>query len=180
MNCPGCNQPMTDQINGEVCFDACSNCGGSFFNGDELRKMTDQALPDAAWMDIEMWKDAEALKLAWSERLCPVCGKPMAQIAYGQTGLVVDACVEHHGVYLDKGEFEAIVSALQDEIVEKDTPEYLRETLQQGKEVLAGGEGRHHEWQDFTTVVRLMADRFLVDHPSFAEALAEFALSVPK
>jgi Zn-finger nucleic acid-binding protein len=180
MNCPNCREIMTTTLSNSLQLDVCANCGGAWFDTDELDKMKDQVEPDASWLDFDLWKDTDALTYTWSERACPICSKPMAVVAYGDTGVNIDACVEHHGTYLDKGEFEAILQALEDEITEKDVPAYLRETLHEGKEVLIGDHGRHHEWKDFATVVRLLADRIMVENPTFARALAEFALASPK
>jgi uncharacterized protein len=180
MKCPNCSQVMNKTIVHDLAVEICPDCGGAWYEQDELSSLKNATLPDANWLDFDLWKTTDTLKFEWGNRLCPVCEKPMVQVEYGETKVMVDACANHHGVYLDMGEFEAIISHLEEEITAKDLPEYLSASLQEGKEVLFGSEGRHAEWQDFTTVVRLMADRIMVNYPTFAKALAEFALASPK
>lgn len=180
MNCPNCSHLMDVTHSDSLLLEVCPNCGGTWFDTDELNKMKDQAEPDARWLDFDLWKDSDSLSYTWGERACPVCNQRMALVTYGDTDVMIDVCVKHHGTFLDKGEFEAILKALEDEITGKDVPAYLRETLHEGKEVLIGEKGKHHEWKDFTTVVRLLADRIMVENPTFAKALAEFALASPK
>lgn len=180
MNCPSCGHVMTSKLYNDDKVDVCSKCGGAWFDGDELTRMKDRTLPDAIWLDFDLWSDTDALKYAWSERYCPVCDRPMALISYGETGITIDVCVDHHGVFLEKGEFEDIITALENEIITKDVPEYLRETFHEAKEIITGSEGTHHEWKDFTTVVRLLSQRVMVENPTFARALSAFALGSPK
>ena len=180
MKCPNCQYEITATQTHEISIEVCSNCGGTWFDQGELRQLKDKALPDANWMDFNIEANTEAYKLDWGERICPVCQEHLVRVEYADTGVIVDACSKHHGIYLDKGEFETILDTLEKEISSKEMPDYLRDSLKQGKDVISGKEGRHSEWQDFSTVVRLMADRFMVDHPTFARALAEFALASPK
>lgn len=180
MNCPNCSQELEITRIHDIEVGLCPNCSGTWYGQEQLNTMKNATLPDANWLDFDLWKQTDSIKFEWGERACPVCDQPMVQVEYDETSVFVDACSKHHGVYLDKGEFEAIISHLEAEIIAKDLPDYLRASLEEGKEVILGTEGRHAEWQDFTTVVRLMADRIMVNYPAFAKALAEFALASPK
>ena len=180
MICPNCKASMVTKSDDSIHMDVCPNCAGTWFDGQELTRMKDHILPDANWLDFNLWKDVETMSYSLGERPCPICEKVMAQMAYGDTGVTVDACIQKHGVFLETGEFEMILKALEDEITAKNAPEYLRETLKEGRELIAGTEGSQHDWKDFTTVVRLFSQRFLVEHPTIARALAEFDLASPK
>jgi hypothetical protein len=85
--------------------------------------------PDAVWLDFDLWSDQDAFEIVWSERECPVCGRKMAVISYGETGENIDYCVDEHGVWLDKGELGAIIKALDIEINTKDVSEYVVASL---------------------------------------------------
>ncbi len=148
MNCPNCNQSLETTSIHDIQVELCPGCGGAWYGQEELNQMKNASLPDANWLDFDLWKQADSLKFEWGERACPVCSQSMVQVEYGDTGVFVDACSSHHGVYLDKGEFDAILSRLEEEIVAKDLPEYMRASLAEGKEVLFGTEGRHAEWKD--------------------------------
>jgi len=180
MNCPNCGQLMTTHNFDNLPLEVCDQCGGTWVDAREFSQMKDTALPDAGWLDFDLWKNIEALKFEWSERLCPICESHMATLTYADTGVMVDVCIKQHGGYLDKGEFQAILEALEVDITSKNAPEYLRETLRQGSELITGDEPLHTEWQDFTTVFRLFGSRLMVEHPQLAKALAAFALGSPK
>ena len=180
MKCPNCQHAMNIVEDPVARLEVCPNCGGTWFDQGELERMKDAELPDAQWLDVNLWKDVDALKYTWSEKPCPICSKLMAQVEYGETGVKVDICVEHHGVYLDKGEFEAILSALEEEISTMDSSDYLNKTVHEGRELINSPEGRQSEWKDFKTVFRLLGDRVMVENPTFARALAAFALGSPK
>jgi Zn-finger nucleic acid-binding protein len=103
----------------------------------------------------------------------------MLQIAYGDTGVTVDYCHDGHGIWLDKGEFEAIVAALETEVISTDASEYVRASLQEARELFAGEEGFVSEWRDFLTVTRLLQYRVLAEHPRLAELLVALQISNP-
>jgi Zn-finger nucleic acid-binding protein len=102
---------------------------------------------------------------------CPVCQKSLARIEYPDTTVIVDICVAGHGIWLDKGEFEGIILALQKELESKPGSDYLRETLHQATELVSGHERFASEWKDFATVFRLMEYRILIEHPKLATTL---------
>ena len=54
--------------------------------------MKDHVLPDANWLDFNLWKDIETMSYSLGERPCPICQKAMAKMAYGDTGVTVDTC----------------------------------------------------------------------------------------
>jgi Zn-finger nucleic acid-binding protein len=103
----------------------------------------------------------------------------MATISYATTGVTVDFCVEGHGVWFDKGEFQAIIEALEKEIVEKNISDYVTASLEEAKEIVTGDEGFISEWKDFLTVTRLLQYRVLAENPKVAELLIALQLTSP-
>lgn len=179
MNCPACGHDLETQLVHSVGADECMNCGGVWFEKGELRKAMDEADPDANWLDLEVWADQDRFEVEWSSRKCPKCAKAMATISYGSTGEIVDYCLDEHGIWLDQGEFENIIAALDEEINTKTVPEYIRASLEEGKEVVTGPEGLVSEWKDFLKVVRLLQYRFLVENPAVAKALVALQSTNP-
>jgi hypothetical protein len=98
----------------------------------------------------------------------------MVIISYESTGETIDYCKDGHGIWLDKGEFENIIEALEKEIYTKSVPEYLQEAIEEAREVLAGPEGIISEWKDLLTVIGLLRLRVFVDNPGLAQALVVF------
>ena len=171
MRCPSCDGILEPHSENGVEVLECLNCRGIWFNKDELRKAKDLADPDLVWMDFNLWKDPEQLAARAGSMLCPVCQKPLARIDYVDTNVIVDCCIDGHGLWLDKGEFEGIITALQKELESKPGSEYMHETLHQAVELVSGHERFASEWKDFATVFRLMEYRILIEHPKLAGAL---------
>jgi hypothetical protein len=48
----------------------------------------------------------------------------------------------------------------------------VRAALAEARELLTGSEGVVSEWRDFTTVLRLLQYRFLIENPGAAAAIA--------
>ena len=54
-----------------------------------------------------MTEDDPASEMSSTQRLCPVCGMPLAPTTV--KGITVDAC-EDHGIWLDNGELSSILA----------------------------------------------------------------------
>lgn len=165
MKCPKCEKDLTPQLLENVEIDQCAQCGGTWFDRDELRKAKDATDPDLNWMDFEIWREEDHFQISPGSRPCPRCQAPMATIAYGDTGVEIDVCPQCEGIWLDQGEFERLVEALEQEAETKTAPEYLRASLQEAREVISRPERAASEWRDLATVIRLFEYRLLVENP---------------
>ncbi len=174
MQCPVDGTTLETHTVHSVSVEECPKCHGLWFEGGELRQAKDAEEPGANWLDFDLWSKHGEFSADWSSHKCPRCGKSMASLAYSSTGVTVDYCVDRHGVWLHKGEFEAILAALHEEALSKTLPEYVAASLQQARELITGQEGFISEWKDLATVTRLLEYRFLVENPKLAELL--FAL----
>jgi Zn-finger nucleic acid-binding protein len=149
----------------------CSRCKGLWFDDRELRLATDAADHDVAWMDFEIWTHPERFRALARPMSCPSCGGALSGIEYGQTGVTVDVCGPCRGVWLDDGEFEHLVGALERELETKDAAGFVKASLGEAKELVAGRQSRVTEWRDLRTVLRLLHMRFFVEHPKLASLL---------
>jgi hypothetical protein len=104
----------------------------------------------------------------------------MATITYSPTEVAVDCCIDRHGMWLDKGEFEAIIEALKKEILAKDVSGYVLASLEEAKEIITGDEGLISEWKDFRTVTRFLQYRILTENPKVAQFLTAFQSASPR
>lgn len=179
MQCPACGNVLETHDVHTVEVEECLNCGGVWFAQGELRKAKDAVEPDSNWLDLDLWEDQESFEVDWSSRNCPVCDDPMAMILYGSTGETVDYCLEGHGIWLDEGEFENIISALDEEINTMTVPDYMRASVEEAQEIVTGTEGLASEWGDFLTVMRLLQYRVLAENPTVAEALVALQSTSP-
>jgi Zn-finger nucleic acid-binding protein len=179
MDCPVDGTTLERNTFHSIDVEVCPRCRGTWFDKGELGKAKDQAETDLSWLDFDIWSDQESFSTDWSSRKCPQCGKNMATISYGATGVAVDYCVLEHGVWLDKGEFETIIEALKDELSSKSASGYVKTSLEEAAELLSGDEGFISEWKDLRTVMRLLQYRVLVENPKVAELLTALQLTSP-
>jgi len=102
MQCPKCERPTLEkrEVEGtDVHIDACSKCGGLWFDAGEL----DLTLGDLAVRGLTVPTGSES-----STRRCPRCGKPMSAFEYPQTYARIEMCGKCKGVWLDADEYEEI------------------------------------------------------------------------
>lgn len=97
--CPGCHGWMNARRVGEVEVDRCHNCGGVWFDRDEL----DRLLPSAA---RELRATGDRIRI--SARPCPNDGTDLLTVTYPQTHVEVDLCPDCDGLWLDAGELKEI------------------------------------------------------------------------
>jgi hypothetical protein len=179
MECPVDGTTLETRTVHSINIEECVQCGGLWYEEGELRKAKDEEEPDLKWLDFDLWSDQESFAVDWSSRKCPQCEKNMAAISYAATGVTVDYCPDEHGIWLDKGEFQAIIEALEKEMMSKDISDYVAASLEEAKEIFAGDEGFVSEWKDFLTVTRLLQYRVLVENPKVAELLTALQTTSP-
>lgn len=173
MNCPTCALDLEVKLAGPIEVDECSKCGGAWFEDDELRKAKDAWDLDLNWMDFDLWKEWDSLNLGASGLSCPSCSRSLVTVRYADTAVRVDCCPECRGMWLERGEFAGIVDALTAELLNKPLSDYVKASLQEAKEILTGSESLFSEWKDFTTVLRFMQYRLLVENPRISKAIAD-------
>lgn len=175
MTCPNCASPLSQARREGVLVDECHDCGGTWFDQDELRRAKDSADEDLRWLDFDVFADDESFTATSSERLCPRCSRRMDSLTYMDSSVVIEACPSGHGVWLDHGEFSRIVEHLEKLVVGIDAREYRRRALEELREVVSGPEGRISELKDFLTVARLLHYRIGVERPNAASAINELS-----
>jgi Zn-finger nucleic acid-binding protein len=179
MNCPRCDIELGSTRVADLEIEECAGCGGTWFEEDELRRAKDRSDPDLAWMDFEIWKHPEKFEVSVKRIRCPRCDIDMAAVEYDSTKIEVDYCLRCQSVWLDAGEFEKIIEALEDELIDKDVPDYIAASLREARQVISGPESLFSEWRDFVTVLRLLEYRVLSKNPRVARALAAIQSADP-
>ena len=178
MKCPRCADVELDHIHSQL-LDECPRCGGVWYDADELRRAKDAEDPDLAWLDFEFWKHEEGLAPSDCATDCPACGSRLVSLEYGETQVRVDVCPSCAGIWLDAGEFEKIMAALEDEATSMDLSDYLRAALHEAREVISGPESRLSEWRDLQRVLRMMGIRLYVQKPKLVERLLSIQRNSP-
>jgi Zn-finger nucleic acid-binding protein len=177
--CPICNIAMTPKNIGPVEIDECSKCKGVWFDKNELRRAKDAEDSDLNWKDFEIWKHKDQFKAKPSLLKCPVCKTATHAINYGSNHIEIDYCPTCKGTWLEKGEFKKIIHALEQQLLTESFSEYLRDTIEEAKEIITGPESFISEWKDFVTVLRLMQYRFFVEHPKLLDAIVVIQKATP-
>ena len=173
MSCPKCTRELTARDLGGVQIDECPGCRGIWFDADELRRAKDHGQPDANWLDFEVWASSDRVRGSAATARCPACGTALVALRYGDQEVEVDHCPGCRGTWLDKDELRKIVDGLASELDTKSRADYVRAAIAEAREIFTGPEGVVSEWRDFTTVLRLVQYRFLIENPRAAAALAE-------
>ena len=179
MQCPRCDQELLKTTVKELEIAECGACGGAWFGDDQLRRLKDRTDPDLSWMDFELWEHPDRFRVSEKPASCPGCRQPLVGIDYDATAIEVDYCTTCNGVWLDPGEFESIINALTNELLTKDLPKYVRASLEEAKEVIAGPESPLSEWRDLLTAMRMFQYRVLSENPRISKALADLQAASP-
>ena len=179
MNCPKCKSELIQRKIKGIEVDECKKCEGIWFDNDELRQIKDKIDSDLNWMDFEIWKHEDQFTVAPKPINCPKCAVQMVTINYGDTGVEIDYCTKCQGVWLDDGEFNKIIEALETELQTKDVSEYLKASVKEGKEIVTGPEKISSEWKDFSKVMRLLEYRLFSEKPRLLNGLIEGSKGMP-
>ena len=179
MDCPRCGSSLEKRKVGQVELDECRECKGMWLEQGELEKLKDEEDSDLNWMDFDLWKHPELFSFETKPSDCPDCKSKMVAIDYHKSGITIDYCPNCKGTWLDRGQFGALIDALEKELQTKCVPEYIKASLQEAKEIVTGPEGVLHEWKDFSTVLRMLYLRFFVEHPDLQRTTLEIQKRSP-
>ena len=174
MNCPKCQDELTVRKIKNIEVNECKQCEGIWFEKDQLRKVKDQTDSDLNWMDFEIWQNKDKFKVGSEKYDCPKCAVKMDVLDYDKTKIDIDFCSSCSGVWLDKGELRKIINALEKELLTKSLDDYVKSTLNEAKELIAGPESFISEWNDFSTVLRFLQYRILIHSPKIQKGLVFF------
>ncbi len=102
MQCPACREALIAVEFQDVETDVCPRCHGVWLDHGELGLLL-SGRPDF----MPDWSEPAAKP---GERICPHCTRKLATRSLAG-GVEVDVCSHDHGIWLDKGELEAIIQS---------------------------------------------------------------------
>jgi Zn-finger nucleic acid-binding protein len=178
MDCPKCHQALTPVAVGRIRIDRCPQCGGSWYDRDELRVLKDRESGGTySWIHFDLWKDREKFRAREQQRYsCPKDGQPMTTVHYGDSSVAVDVCGRCKGMWLDKEEYDEVISYLEEKVDSSSAGDYLKDVREELVEVLEVRESPLTAMKDVGKVLYLLELRFAVEHPG----LAALASALPK
>jgi Zn-finger nucleic acid-binding protein len=173
MNCPRGHGAFQERTIGPVRLDVCQECRGIWYDIDELRVLKDrESHGDYRWIDVDLWKDPGDFRAAKQRNLpCPKDSEILVTMRYGETNVEVNACPKCHGIWLENGDYEAIIGALDKRVNTQSLRDYAGDLREEFLEVLTGDEGFASEWQDMDRVLYLMELRFAAERPGLTTIL---------
>lgn len=172
MECPKCERGLKRIIISEVKVDRCKNCGGLWFDRDELRIVRDHRDENLSLLEFDLWKNKNKLAASGKSIDCPRDGKPLFKIKYGDTNVMVDVCLDCRGIWLDRDELEKIISALKKEVNSETIPEYLNDLKDEIKELVTHPSQASTELRHIMIVMKLLEYRFLAQYPKIVELIS--------
>lgn len=166
------NHTLSQEIKiGEVKVDRCSECGGLWFDRDELRLAKDSHDEYTQWFDIDLWDSEENFRIKESPRLCPTCSVPLYNTEYGNSVVRIDMCRKCQGIWLDRDEFKNILEFIQGKSADNLLHDYMRTLLQEGKEIFTGPESLKSEINDFLIVLKLIQFKLVYGNPALTTVI---------
>lgn len=113
MKCPACGNVLVTTIAGAIPVDVCEGgCGGVWFDNFELRKIDE----DGAQAIRSVHRDFSLAVDQASKRGCPRCADQVMIRRYFSRlrRTQIDECPNCAGIWLDAGEFDAILRELKE------------------------------------------------------------------
>lgn len=190
MKCPKCKKESLEKIKiGDVKIDRCAECGGLWFEKDELRLAKDKKAPEARWADVEIkdkslnwfqfdfWKDKVKFKVKKGIKYCPIDEIPFYQVNYGDTPIEIDVCGICYGVWLDKGEFKKIIDYVKSKAEYEMLHNYIKNLVQETKEIFVGPESVKSETMDLLILIKLLKYKLATQHPMLVKLISNLPLT---
>ncbi|MGH7931041.1 MAG: zf-TFIIB domain-containing protein [Candidatus Binatia bacterium] len=109
MKCPKCGtETMAEFLVKGVNLERCSSCSGIWFDAPELR----QLLGEDARHVAALRRGAVKQDLAGRKGFCPRDGSELLRVYSSiDRSVILDACAECRGIWLDGGEFDKLFTA---------------------------------------------------------------------
>lgn len=109
MNCPKCQSAKLTEFKVEgVAVDRCGDCTGIWFDAVELS----QLLAEDARQVAALTRGASDQSLDQKRGRCPRDGADLLRMFSAiDRDVVLDACADCHGIWLDGGEFAKLLAA---------------------------------------------------------------------
>ena len=169
--CPVCGQNLFVYSIFSMDFEGCPKCKGMWLIKDELRKLKNKVNEGSMrWLNDEI-DDMGKTSALVTNRSCVKCkSTKMVSVIFGNSSVIVDWCPQCHGVWLDKGEFEAITAYLRKELGAMHPKDIEKLVAEDMERVWSGGpETRVQELLDARAAVSALINTTIFDHPALYE-----------
>jgi Zn-finger nucleic acid-binding protein len=171
--CPACSNALNTYRVFSLDFQGCPKCKGVWLVEDELRKLKNkEGEGSLRWLNDEI-ENLENTHIVTGTRHCVQCPTTkMATVIFGHSSIAIDWCPNCHGIWLDRGEFDAIVDYLKDELdamPPKDIGSHLATDL--ARAVTGGPESRLAELRDAQAAWSALVNAKIFQNPALFNLL---------
>lgn len=166
--CPACKNQLNQYKIFGMEFEACPKCKGIWLIKDELRRLKNKVEDGSLrWLNSEI-ENIEKTHVIATNRPCVNCKNvKMVSVIFGKSSLLIDWCPKCHGMWLDRGEFEAITNYLRHELLGMHPNEIEKQAAADVKRIWSGGpESRFEELLDARAAVSALVNATIFEHPS--------------
>lgn len=176
--CPACGHTLSDYTAFSMHFEGCPKCKGIWLVRDELRKLKNKVEDGLLhWMNAEI-DNIEQTSVISSQRSCVKCKTiKLVSVKFGKSSVLIDWCPQCHGMWLDRGDFQAITDYLKTELLREHPKDIEKQIALDLRHVWSGGpESRLDEALDAKAAVSALLSTFVFEHP----ALFAFLNGLPR
>ena len=106
MLCPVCKNTLVVLELEQIEIDYCTSCGGIWLDAGELELLLETQEERSRLLNL-LVEDSSVKEKRYR---CPICSKKMKKVFVGEEKkILIDKCKKNHGLWLDKGELEAVI-----------------------------------------------------------------------
>ena len=166
-NCPACGTSLNLYSIFSMKFEGCPKCKGIWLIKDELRELKNKVQDGSLrWLNDEI-ENVEKTSVVATNRPCVKCKTTgMVSVIFGKSSILVDWCPQCQGMWLDRGEFEAITDYLRHELMSMRPEEIEKQAAADVRRVWSGGpESRFDELLDAKAAVSALISATIFEHP---------------
>ncbi|MDX9703197.1 MAG: zf-TFIIB domain-containing protein [Candidatus Auribacterota bacterium] len=171
MKCTQCQTDLQAKDYKGILINQCLSCEGLWLRKDEFRELKDKTDEFLCWLDFDLWEKSEHHTMKKTDKPCPVCAKPMYDVEYRDSHIVLPVCIPCKGVWLSKETQESLFSYLESVITGETVTGYLKEF---GHEVISGKDSLKKELHDLKTILVLIEYRIFSRFPALERILTGF------
>jgi Zn-finger nucleic acid-binding protein len=181
MKCPNCGASLKPVSVKSIRLERCPDCHGTWYEKDQLRLLKDRAHhKDYRWIDFDLWRDRDKFRAGEQRnRSCPEDAETLQTVRYGDSDLLVDICTKCEGIFLEEGEYRAILRYLEHKVNSETVGDYLHDVEEEFVDLFTGPEGFFSELADLGKVLSLLQMRFAVQHQKIANTLRDASRGIP-
>ena len=177
--CPRCKEVLARFKVFDVDLDQCPKCQGIWFDQRELDTIKSNMDDDVRWKDFDLKSYAERAHFKHTRMPCPACGRALCELRFDTSRIELEFCAKCGGVWADRGKLVPVLNHMRRQVALEPLKQVEKETLHQFLEIFIGKKGPWEEVKDFAAAWRLLALKFLIDHPDLAARLETARRALP-